>query len=138
VDSGDVPLGKVDHVGYVVDDLDGARAFLTGVLGFAVDREVSVPGRVRAVVLSQGGNSIELMDIAEARATGVPPESLPRDHVALEVENLDEAVAQLRAAGVETTRPEASSSGSTRSYFTKPETSYGIAYQLFERQPASD
>ena len=127
-------VGKgIDHVGIVVDDLAGAQHFLTDVLGFAVDREISIPGRVKAVVLRNGSSSIELMDISEARnAAGARPEELPRDHVAVEVDDLDEAMTELRAVGVETTKDEPSVSGSTRSFFTKPETTYGVAYQFFE------
>jgi methylmalonyl-CoA/ethylmalonyl-CoA epimerase len=118
----------VDHVGFVVDDLDLARGFLVDVLGFELEREFSIPGRVDGALLRSGGVGVELMDVSAA-----PAGSAPEPHLALEVERLDDAVAELRARGVETTRAEASQSGSTRSFFTRPASTGGVMYQLFER-----
>jgi catechol 2,3-dioxygenase-like lactoylglutathione lyase family enzyme len=123
-----VHLVTVDHVGFVVDDLDRAQRFLVDALGFHVEREFSIPGRVQGALLRHGALGVEIMDVSAS-----PSESAPETHLALEVERLDDAVAALRARGVETTRAEASHLGSVRSFFTRPASTGGVMYQLFER-----
>jgi methylmalonyl-CoA/ethylmalonyl-CoA epimerase len=123
-----VRLVSFDHVGFVVDDLRRAQRFLVDVLGFEVEREFSIPGRVDGALLRQGRLGVELMDVSAS-----PSDTAPKTHLALEVESLDDAVAELRARGIETTRAEASQVGSTRSFFTRPASTGGVMYQLFER-----
>jgi methylmalonyl-CoA/ethylmalonyl-CoA epimerase len=123
-----VRLVSFDHVGLVVDDLRRAQRFLVDVLGFEVEREFSIPGRVDGALLRQGRLGVELMDVSAS-----PSDTAPKTHLALEVESLDDAVAELRARGIETTRAEASQVGSTRSFFTRPASTGGVMYQLFER-----
>lgn len=116
----------------MVDDLAGASSLLAELLAFEVTREISIPGRLDAVVLRWGDVSVELMDVSQTRAGAAEGASVPRDHFAVEVEDLERAAEELAARGVRMTAS-SPSSNAVRSYFTDPATAHGLSIQLFER-----
>jgi hypothetical protein len=56
------------------------------------------------------------------------------EHVAFEVDNLEEMAEKLRYRGVETTTDTPGIVGPTRSLVTRSETTYGVAYRIFDRR----
>lgn len=98
-------LGPLHHVGYVVADLDAALARLEGSLGLApVVREVMEEQGVEAVLCGEEGGQVELIapldpEGAIARFLGTRGEGL--HHVAFAVPDLEGALGDLRARGVE-------------------------------------
>jgi hypothetical protein len=66
-----------------------------------------------------------------ARRLGDAPARI--EHIAFEVEDLTEAVAALGRLGIEMTKPDAVRQDDIRSFWTAPESSDGVMYQLFER-----
>jgi glyoxylase I family protein len=89
------PVG-VHHVSVNVSDVDAAVAFYTEVLGFALrdDRpEIGFGG----AWLDVGGQQLHLIEAP-------PPESRGQ-HYAVQVADIDDAVAELRARGVEVSDP---------------------------------
>jgi glyoxylase I family protein len=84
------PLG-VHHVAITVDDVDAAMHFYVDVLGLGV--RTDRPGLAAAGAwLDLGGQQVHLV---EAEASRIGP------HFAIEVEDIDRAIAELRAHDVE-------------------------------------
>ena len=131
-------MKRVDHVGIVVDDLQVARMFITEVLGFEFETEVLLPERqVTAAFFTLGGTRVELIEVGEpkARRERLGEGKKARiEHIAIEVEDVITEIASLRAKGVLTSRPDVTVIGANRNFFTDPETSDGVAYQIFDRQ----
>jgi len=93
---------RIDHIELVTADPERAVRFYTEVLGFRVRRRDSVPGGLQLVYLDLGGTTVELMTYTvmepAPRAQG---EHLGYRMMALEVEDMAQALAQLKAKGVE-------------------------------------
>lgn len=121
---------KLDHVGLVVDDLAAAQRFLIDILGFSFEREISIPGRLDAVFLRHGEDTIELLQLAARPAAG--GERAPEHHIAIAVDDIEAAVGELRRAGAVTTADTPSLAGGAPSYFTRPESTAGLSIQLVE------
>jgi glyoxylase I family protein len=99
---------RIDHIELVTARPERAVAFYTDVLGFRVRSRQRVPasplGPLELVYLELGGTTVELMCYPEAN----PPareagERLGYRMMALEVDDMDAALAYLKAKGIETT-----------------------------------
>jgi catechol 2,3-dioxygenase-like lactoylglutathione lyase family enzyme len=97
---------RIDHIELLTAQPERAIGFYTGVLGFKVRSRDRVPqtpmGPLDLVYLELGGTTVELMCYPEATiAQGVLGERLGYRMMALEVEDMDRALAHLRSKGVE-------------------------------------
>lgn len=126
---------RLHHVGIAVEDLEPARRFLEDVLGFELERSVTIPERLEALQFRRAGIGIELMRRLDGSAAKVATEGHGVDHVALYVADFDATLAWLRGRGVQTTAPEPSTAAGYRSYFTRAETSGGVVFQLVDAGP---
>lgn len=91
---------RIDHIELVTADKERALRFYTGVLGFRERMRMAVPG-LELVYLDLGGTTVELMSFTES----TPPPPAPGEHLgyrmmALEVDDLQAALATLAAQGV--------------------------------------
>lgn len=89
------PVG-LHHVSINVTDVPRARAFYTGVLGL-VERTDRPDFGFAGAWLDAGGQQIHLIEAPTPPSLG--------QHLALEVTDVDRAVADVRAAGVEVSDP---------------------------------
>lgn len=126
---------RIDHVGIVVDNLESAGNFVRDVLGFSFDRQVSIPSRVEALFFRCGDAAVELIEVTDPvlRRKRLGSATARLEHVAIEVDELSEAMESLHRSGVQMTTATPVITGPFRSYFTRPETSNGVMYQVFER-----
>jgi methylmalonyl-CoA/ethylmalonyl-CoA epimerase len=126
-------LKRSDHVGVVVDNLNEARQFLS-LLGMTLDHEFDL-GRVGAAFYRCGDAMVELIEcrLPDERARRLGESQARIEHIALEVDDLGETVAEFAKLGVEVTAAEPVTQGDIRSHWTKPESSLGVMYQVFER-----
>ena len=129
------PGARLSHVGVVVDDLDAAIRFLISRFGCNIREEVRLPG-IKASWVSGLGIDIELIEVGDdnqrVRRLAVG-ETARIDHLAIEVSEIEHAITDLRASGVETTADEAVRVGDTLNFWTRPETTDGVTYQLLAR-----
>jgi catechol 2,3-dioxygenase-like lactoylglutathione lyase family enzyme len=91
-----VKSAGLHHVAICVDDLDAALAFYSGTLGLAVraDRpDLAVTG----FWLQAGDQQVHLIEGTPGRRTGY--------HFALQVDDIEASVAELRTKGVAVTDP---------------------------------
>ena len=117
-----------------MDDLEEAKTFAKG-LGLALTRELTLPGRLKAAFFRCGDAEIEMVEVTEPnerqRRLGTSKARL--EHIALEVEGLSDVVSQLNRLGVTMTSSAAFQLGNVSSYWTEPDSSDGVMYQLMER-----
>jgi catechol 2,3-dioxygenase-like lactoylglutathione lyase family enzyme len=124
----------VDHIGVMVADLEVAGAFLSETFGLELDREAEVPALdVKARFYRCGPVMIEIFQpndpsVAQ-RALGGAPALV--EHIAIRVESLPEALAELGEQGVRYLHEEPVVTGPNLSAYTEPSTSAGLMFQLF-------
>lgn len=90
-------MGKVTglaHIGVKVKDIEASKKFYVDLLGFQIDEENDL-GRIKLVFLSNGNCLIELIS-----ADVVPELPGQIDHICMEVEGIDELVAELKGKGL--------------------------------------
>jgi len=97
---------RIDHIELLTAHPQRAIDFYTGVLGFKVRLRDRVPGTplgpLDLVYLDLGGTTVELMSYPEATLGGrVLEERLGYRMMALEVEDMDRALAALKVKGIE-------------------------------------
>ena len=124
---------KLLHTRMRVSDMDQTINFYTGVLGLEVmERKTSPRGSHLAFL--KVPNSEELIELCSFPPSG--PVKVQEDlvHLAFEVENLDDTIAELTAKGVRITDgPTRSSSGSRFIFIDAPD---GYEVELIERPPS--
>ena len=136
VDDGEV-LKRIDHVGVIVDDLQEARSFLEG-MGLRFDRDLVMPGRLRAAFYACGDTQIEIIEVDDPaeRAERLGDGRARVEHIAFEVDSLSTTLEALRGLGVDTTFPDPVAVGANLNYWTKAESCDGVMYQLIEKGTA--
>ena len=97
---------RIDHIELLTARPERAIDFYTGVLGFKVRARDRVPGTplgpLELVYLDLGGTTVELMCYPEKTIEErTPGERLGYRMMALEVEDMDRALAALKAKGIE-------------------------------------
>jgi methylmalonyl-CoA/ethylmalonyl-CoA epimerase len=132
----------IDHIGIAVGDLDASVAFFRDALGLELDAPEEVPSqRVRAHFLQAGEAAIELVEptaddspiakFVAKRGPGI-------HHVALRVDDIVAALAELKAKGVrlidETPRPGAHHSLVA---FIHPASAHGVLVELKQVLPSA-
>jgi methylmalonyl-CoA/ethylmalonyl-CoA epimerase len=130
-------LKRIDHVGVIVDDLAQAKRFLSD-LGLMFDRDLEIPGRLRAAFFTCGETQLEVIEIDEPgeRAHRLGDATARVEHVAIEVDSLATTMQALRGLGVQTTSADPLPIGANLNYWTRPETCDGVQYQLIEKGAA--
>ena len=126
-------LKRIDHVGIVVGDLDEHIAQLEA-LGLTAAR-TNENAESFALYFGCGDASVELIDVRDptARALRLPEGEQARiEHIAFEVDDLEEVRDHLTARGIEVTWPPFPS-GRAQMIWTNAETSGGVQYQFLVR-----
>ena len=146
--SGGTPAGRprrpsrLAHVAVVVRQLEAAEEWFRDRLGLASGNRESLPSRgVRVAFVPIGAGAIELVQPAGAgpleRFLAARGETV--HHVAVEVPDIDAAMAVARSAGFrlidETARPGAHG---TKVAFVHPRSTHGLLVELVERVDARD
>jgi len=129
----------LDHVGIAVSDLQASLAFFRDALGLHVDTSEEIASqRVRATFLNTGQSTLELLEATAADspiAAFLEKRGPGMHHVALRVEDIEAALAQLRARGIRLIddAPRAGAEGALVA-FIHPSASHGVLVEL--KQPA--
>ena len=130
-------FGRIDHIGVAVDDLDGAVALYRDSFGMAEQhRETIEAFDVEAVLLEVGEGHVELLKPLTA-GSGIG-KFLERNgpglhHVAYQTTDIDSALEQVKAAGMELIdqEPRRGIRGS-RVAFLHPKATGGVLTELVE------
>ena len=129
---------KVDHIGVAVKNIDNAAKFWEGVLGLKiVAREEVAAQKVITAFIPCGDSEIELLEstaedgpiakFIEAKGEGI-------QHVALRVDNIVEALAELKQQGVRLIDeiPRGGAGGASIA-FLHPKATGGVLLELCQR-----
>ena len=128
-------IKRIAHLGIAVRDLDEAQTFYTRMLGLTLDHEEMVD-KLKTGFVPIGQTNMEL--VQDTEADGVISRHIEKrgegiQHIAFEVENIDEALKELKAKGVrlidEVARPGAHGS---RVAFIHPKATNGVLTELVE------
>lgn len=130
---------KIDHIGIAVKDMEAAKKFYTEVLGMAVQgEEVVEQQKVKVCFIPSGDSEIELLEstspdgpiakFIEKNGEGV-------QHIALRVDNIQAALADLKAKGIRLIDEEPRyGAGAASIAFVHPKATGGILLELSERK----
>lgn len=130
---------KVDHVGIAVSNLEESLQFYTEVLGLKnAGTEVVEEQKVRVAFLPCGDSELELLEstspdgpvakFIEKNGEGV-------QHIALRVENIEEALAYLKEKGVRLIDEKPRyGAGGARIAFLHPKVTRGVLLEITERE----
>jgi len=131
-------LLKIDHLGIAVSSIDAKKNFWTDILGLTLEgMETIHEQKVTTAFLPVGESEVELLESTsedgpvakhiEKRGEGI-------QHVAFRVENIEEALAELKAKGIalidQTPRIGA---GGAKIAFLHPKATSGVLVELCER-----
>ncbi|WP_378953856.1 methylmalonyl-CoA epimerase [Pelosinus sp. sgz500959] len=130
---------KVDHIGIAIKDLEQAKKFYTEVLGMTVMGEETVEQqKVKVCFIPCGDSEVELLESTSPDgpiAKFIEKNGEGIQHLALRVDNIEAAIADLKEKGVrmidETPRYGA---GGAQIAFVHPKATGGILLELSERK----
>ncbi len=132
-------VSRIDHLAIVVDDIEKALKFWRDGLGLEVSHVEDVPDQSAVVTfLTIGDQNVELVEptgdesgmarFLEKRGPGM-------HHVALEVEDIEDSLEHLEAAGIRLIHDEpVVGAGGRRIAFIHPESTHGVLVELYEIQ----
>ena len=130
---------KIDHIGIAVKDMEAAKKFYTEILGMPVQgEEVVEQQKVKVCFIPSGDSEIELLEstspdgpiakFIEKNGEGV-------QHIALRVDNIEAALANLKAKGIRLIDEEPRyGAGAASIAFVHPKATGGILLELSERK----
>jgi methylmalonyl-CoA epimerase len=132
-------LKNIDHIGIAVSSLQESLSFWETSLGIELHGiEEVAEQHVRTAFLPVGGTEIELLeptrpDSSVARFIEKRGEGL--HHIAIRVDDIEAALAELKAKGVQLIdESPRSGAGGTRIAFVHPKSTHGVLLELCERR----
>jgi methylmalonyl-CoA/ethylmalonyl-CoA epimerase len=129
---------KIDHLGIAVNSIDDGKNFWAGVLGLNFEgAETVAEQKVTTAFFPVGESEVELLESTapdgpvakyiEKRGQGI-------QHVAFRVENIDEALAELKEKGVQLIDQQPRiGAGGARIAFLHPKATNGVLVELCQR-----
>jgi methylmalonyl-CoA/ethylmalonyl-CoA epimerase len=130
-------IKRVDHIAVVVENLDAALATYRDALGMAVSRIETIPEQdVKIGFLPSGDSEIELLEPINpesgiARYLAKRGEGL--HHVCLEVDDIQQTLADLKARGVQLIQDTPQQGAYGKVAFIHPKGASGVLIELLER-----
>jgi len=132
-------IKHIDHIGIAVKTIEQAGKFYTDVLGLKIqDIENVAEQKVNVAFLPITDSEVELIEsthddgpvakFIEARGEGI-------QHIAFRVENIEEALAELKGKGVRLIDQDArKGAGGAKIAFIHPKETNGVLVELCERE----
>ena len=129
---------KIDHLGIAVNSIDDGKDFWSGVLGLDFEgAETVAEQKVTTAFFPVGESEVELLESTapdgpvakyiEKRGQGI-------QHVAFRVENIDDALAELKEKGVRLIDQQPRiGAGGARIAFLHPKATNGVLVELCQR-----
>jgi catechol 2,3-dioxygenase-like lactoylglutathione lyase family enzyme len=129
-------LKRIDHIGVIVQDLEGMSRLLSEVLGMELTRTLDIPERrLRARFFRCGDVDVELVELGDpeerAQRLGAGPTRI--EHIAIEVDDVVGTQQEMAEHGVQMTTAEPQRLGPTSSVFSQPDSSGGVVLQFLQR-----
>jgi methylmalonyl-CoA/ethylmalonyl-CoA epimerase len=130
---------KIDHIGIAVSNLDETLRFYTEILGLVPGGvEVVEEQKVKVAFLPIGDTEIELLESTQPDgpiAKFIEKKGEGIQHIAFRVENIKEALEDMRRKGVRLIDEEPRyGAGGAQIAFLHPKSTYGVLVELCERK----
>jgi methylmalonyl-CoA/ethylmalonyl-CoA epimerase len=128
---------RIDHIAVVVDDIDTSLAFWRDALGMNMTHLEEVKGQESIIAfLPTGGSEVELVK-PTTETSGVAKYLAKRGpgmhHICLEVDNLEEMLADMKAKGVKLiNETPTSGAGGKKIAFIHPSSANGVLVELYQ------
>lgn len=131
-------VGKVDHIGVAVKNLEETLKFYQDVLGLDLHgTEIVEEQKVKVAFLPVGDTEVELLESTEEDgpiARYIEKKGEGMQHIAFKVDNIEKAIEEMKSKGVrmidETPRYGA---GGAKIAFCHPKSTHGVLVELCER-----
>jgi methylmalonyl-CoA/ethylmalonyl-CoA epimerase len=130
---------KVDHIGVAVKSIDAAKQLYSGLFGLThAGSETVAQQKVTTAFFPVGDTEVELLESTsddgpiakylEKKGEGV-------QHIAFRVENIEEALAELKAKGIQLIdeKPRRGAGGA-KIAFLHPQSTFGVLIELCEKE----
>ncbi len=132
-------VGRVYHIGIAVKDIEQAKKFYTEFLGMkALGEEVVEEQKVKVCFIPCGDSEIELLESTSPDgpiAKHIEKKGEGIQHIALRVDNIEAAIADLMAKGVRMIDEKPRyGAGGAKIAFVHPKSTGGILLEISERQ----
>jgi len=129
---------KIDHIGVAVKSIDDAKKFFVDKLGMNLDNlEDVVEQKVRVGFMPVGDSELELLESTAPDgpvAKYIDKNGEGVQHVAFRVENIEEAIKELKEKGVRMINEEPrQGAGGNKIAFIHPKETFGILVEICER-----
>lgn len=130
---------KVDHIGVAVQATSESLAFYEGILGLSLlGSETVAEQKVTTSFLPVGDTEIELLETTDPEGPVgkfIAAKGPGFQHIAFRVENLEEALAELKAKGIRLIDEKPRyGAGGAKIAFLHPKATGGVLVELCERQ----
>ena len=129
-------IKKINHIAIAVSDLEESLAFWRDSLGIQMDHIEDVPNqKVRVAFLPVGDGEVELVqptDDASGTARFIRERGQGLHHLCLEVDDLEDFVADLSVKGVRLINRQAVEMEDRRFVFIHPKSTGGVLIELYE------
>ena len=138
IKGGLVKIKKIDHLGIAVSSIESGKKFWQDIMGLELEgTETIEEQKVTTAFMPVGESEVELLESTspdgpvakyiEKKGTGL-------QHVAFRVDNIDEALAELKEKGVKLIdQTPRNGAGGARIAFLHPKATGGILVELCER-----
>ncbi len=129
---------EIDHIGIATKSIDQSAPFWNADLGLpAPEKETVAEQKVTTLLLLAGGSEIELLEATapeSAIAKFITNRGEGMHHIALRVENIEDALRELRDKGIRLIdeKPRKGARESTVA-FIHPQSTHGVLVELVQR-----
>ena len=126
-------MTKIDHIGIIVADLEAAVRRLKPLFGDAVEIKELAEVGLRVAEFRAANVTVELLQYTgknDAFARRVMGERLGLNHVSARVEDVDRALAKLRAAGLQPMEGFPRQGAHGRVAFFEPDATTGLLFEI--------
>ncbi|SNT23609.1 methylmalonyl-CoA epimerase [Anaerovirgula multivorans] len=131
-------VGKVDHIGIAVKNLDETLKFYQEILGLeCIGTEVVEEQKVKVAFLPVGDTEVELLESTEEDgpiAKFIEKKGEGIQHIAFRVDNIEKAIENMKAKGVKMIDEKPRyGAGGAKIAFCHPKSTNGVLVELSER-----
>jgi methylmalonyl-CoA/ethylmalonyl-CoA epimerase len=130
---------KIDHIGIAVKSIDAAKQLYSELLGLShAGNETVAEQKVATAFFSVGDSEVELLESTSPDgpiAKSIEKKGEGVQHIAFRVENIEEALAELKAKGIRLIdeKPRRGAGG-VKIAFLHPQSTFGVLIELCEKK----
>jgi methylmalonyl-CoA/ethylmalonyl-CoA epimerase len=138
IEEAQLKIKNLNHVAFVVEEIDSALRFWRDVLGFEVEQIEDVPEQeVRIAFLPAGETKLELIEPASSDS-GITRFLQKRGpgmhHICIEIEDIEATLRHLKANDIQLINETPQKSSDGRKYaFIHPHSTNGVLLELYQR-----